>query len=173
MPTVVASSHAHIPCGQTIPIGRSSTPRPFPSIMDIFYASSGSHHGPSVSRVQVGAGAQHPGDYADAQRILDWEKALRAEIKASNLAEVLASRAPAAIKRGATGPVLVDEFYLEYTTDDYTAVHKSARRSERKKHRHDNEAKRWLSARASCAPSTTASTRLSTFGCGGIRRPTR
>ena len=61
--------------------------------MDIFYASSGSHHGPSVLGAQVGAGAQHPGDYADAQRILDWEKALRAEIKASNLAEVLAGRA--------------------------------------------------------------------------------
>ena len=58
--------------------------------MDIFYASSGSHHGPSVLGAQVGAGAQHPGDYADAQRILDWEKALRAKFKASNIAVVLA-----------------------------------------------------------------------------------
>ena len=53
---------------------------------------------------------------------------------------MLAGRVPVAIKR-ATEPVPVDEFYPEYTTDDYTAVYKSARRSERKKHRHDNEAK--------------------------------
>ena len=62
--------------------------------MDIFYANSGSHHGfmdgPSASGAQIGAGAQHPGDYADAQRILDWEKALRAKFKASNIAVVLA-----------------------------------------------------------------------------------
>ena len=45
---------------------------------------------------------------------------------------MLAGRVPVAIKR-ATEPVPVDEFYPEYTTDDYTAVLKSARRSERKK----------------------------------------
>ena len=38
-------------------------------------------------------GAQkHPGDYADAQSVLDWEKSTRAELKTSNFAEVLAGR---------------------------------------------------------------------------------
>ena len=39
---------------------------------------------------------------------------------------MLAGRVPVAIKR-ATEPVPVDEFYPEYTTDDYTAVQKSIR----------------------------------------------
>ena len=76
--------------------------------MDIFYTNTGSHHGPSVSGAQFGASALHPGDYADAQQILDWEKALRDDFKAGNLAEVLAGRVSASIRR-ATEPVPVDE----------------------------------------------------------------
>ena len=54
---------------------------------------------------------------------------------------MLAGRVPVAIKR-ATEPVPVDEFYPEYTTDDYTAVHKSTRKSERKTaYHHENNAK--------------------------------
>ena len=55
-------------------------------------------------------------------------KALRAEFKAGNLAEVLAVRIPASIKR-TTEPV--DEVYPEYVTDDYTTVHPGRARTSR------------------------------------------
>ena len=73
--------------------------------MDIFYANSGSHLSPSVSGAYIGAGAKHPGDYADAQRIIDWEKALRAEFKASSTSPRCS---PAAFRRPSNGLVSLE-----------------------------------------------------------------
>ena len=104
--------------------------------MDAFYANS-----ISVPGSQVVTGAQkHPGDYADAQSVLDWEKSTRAELKTSNFAEVLAGRVPAAIKRS-TLSVPVDAVYPVLIGDDYTPMQKSARMCERAKHNHENDVK--------------------------------
>ena len=86
-------------------------------------------------------GAQKkPGDYADAQSVLDWEKSTRAELKTSSFAEVLAGRVPAAIKRS-TLSVPVDAVYPVLIGDDYTPMQKSARMCERAKHNHENDVK--------------------------------
>ena len=53
----------------------------------------------SVPQQSLGAGNNHPGDYAEPLVIKEWVKTMRAEYDKTNLAPVLADEVPASIRR--------------------------------------------------------------------------
>ena len=83
----------------------------------------------SVPQQSLGAGNNHPGDYAEPLVIKEWVKTMRAEYDKTNLAPVLADEVPASIRRQ-TEPVPLS-IYPEYSGASYTDAQKSARLAER------------------------------------------
>ena len=107
--------------------------------MSIYAAET---YGISASGNEAGTpanGVTHPGDYAPAQRVLNFCEIIREELSKTQLGSVMNNMLPPLTRRQ-TEPVDLN-IYPEYEGDDFTAAMKSSRQSERLRIAKENESR--------------------------------
>ena len=107
--------------------------------MSIYAAET---YGISASGNEAGTpanGVTHPGDYAPAQKVLNFCEIIREELSKTQLGSVMNNMLPPLTRRQ-TEPVDLN-IYPEYEGDDFTAAMKSSRQSERLRIAKENESR--------------------------------